>query len=79
MQRLKHLIDTYSDIPIEREDKEKHITMRRKEGATGVDLLILERYDFGVLPEQFMRRFEKIEVFVRGNKVINRLDIIRQE
>lgn len=45
----------------------------------GIDLVLVERHDFGVLPEQFMRRFESIESFVKGNKVINRVDILSRE
>ena len=57
--------------------------LRRKENGviegSNADLLIFERTDMGVTPDDFMSRMEKIEEFLKSSKPVFRCDLISTE
>ena len=83
--RVIEIIRTRHEYQIEQENKkDKHqVVLRRKENGviegSNADLLIFERTDMGVTPDDFMRRMEKIGEFLKSSKPVFRCDTISTE
>lgn len=72
------VIETRHNYPIVKEYKARNCTIRRRimNDNEGIDLFILERVDYGVVPTVFCQLQEKIHDFCKANRMVKHVDLI---
>jgi hypothetical protein len=75
------VVDTCASDPIVREFNKGSVKVRRRvvNSESGIDLFIVERTDYGIKPDDFLRILDKVDYYKKANVNLKEIDVITVE